>query len=37
MKGTYMAYEKPEIDLVEINPVDIQTADSTPDTNLPVG
>lgn len=34
-----MAYEKPEIELVEINPVDIQTANSGtyPDTNHPVG
>lgn len=31
-----MIYEKPEIKLVEINPVDIQTADS-PDTEIPVG
>ena len=30
-----MVYEKPEIELVEINPVDIQTADS-PDTEIPV-
>lgn len=31
-----MAYEKPEIVLVEINPADIQTADSNPDTEIPV-
>ena len=31
-----MAYETPEMELVEINPVDIQTADS-PDTEIPVG
>lgn len=32
-----MAYEKPEIELIEINPADIQTTDSVPDTNVPVG
>lgn len=31
-----MIYEKPEIELVEINPVDIQTANSSPDTEIPV-
>lgn len=34
-----MVYEKPEIELIEINPADIQTADSpdSPDTEIPVG
>lgn len=30
-----MVYEKPEIEMIEINPADIQTADS-PDTEIPV-